>query len=86
MRVTNEIYIVYDQDMEGNDRSPYYFTEVVDACAFAVANEGKMAYRLPTVVKIASAYDTKDLNNHKFDERITRLDAKTIRTLAEELT
>lgn len=85
MRVTNNVYIVYDQDIEGNDRNPYYFTEVIDACAFAVANEGKIAYRLPTVVKIASAYDTRDLDNSKFDERITRLSAEIIRALAEEL-
>ena len=85
MRVRVEIYQVWDQDMEGRDRSAYYFTDVVDACAFAVANEGKMAYRLPSVVKVVTGYDTKDLHYRNVGECYYELSDGEIRSYAREL-
>ena len=61
MRVINELYIVYSQDVEGRDCTPYYFADVVDACYFAIINEGKMAYGIPTVQKITQCYDTDNM-------------------------
>lgn len=85
MRVITEIYKVYDQDIEGRDRHAYHFTEVVDACAFAVSNEGLMAYHLPTVVKVTTTYDTKDLHHCHIDECFYTLSNGEIRSYAREL-
>ena len=85
MRVRTEIYKVYDQDTEGRDRNAYHFTEVVDACAFAVANEGKMAYHLPTVIKVVTTYETRDLYYRNVDECFYELSSGEIRSYAREL-
>ena len=85
MRVRVEIYQVWDQDMEGRDRHAYYFTDVVDACAFAVENEGRIAYRLPSVVKVVTGYDTKDLGHAKVGECHYELSSGEIRSYAREL-
>ena len=85
MRVRVEIYQVWDEDMEGRARHAYYFTDVVDACAFAVANEGKMAYHLPSVVKVVTTYDTKDLHYRNVGECYYELSAGEIRSYAREL-
>ena len=49
MIVKNEIYIVYGQDIEGNDVSPHYFLNKSHACKYAIATKGKIAYNMPTV-------------------------------------
>ena len=85
MRVRVEIYQVWDEDMEGRARYAYHFTDVVDACAFAVANEGRIAYHLPSVVKIVTTYDTKDLSHHNIGECFYELSAGEIRSYAREL-
>lgn len=85
MRVRTEIYQVWDQDMEGRDRKAYYFTDVVDACAFAVENEGRIAYHLPSVVKVVTGYDTKDLGHHNVGECYYELSDGEIRSYAREL-
>ena len=83
MRVRNEFYIVYDQDVEGNDRTPYYFYDVRDACYFAVINEGRMAYHLPTIVKIVQSYDTYDMSFRKSDKCYYELSESEIRHYAK---
>ena len=85
MRVRTEIYQVWDHDMEGRDRNAYYFTEVVDACAFAVANEGRIAYHLPSVIKVVTTYDTKDLQYPNIGECYYKLSEGEIRKYAREL-
>lgn len=85
MRVRVEIYQVWDQDMEGRDRHAYHFTDVVDACAFAVANEGRIAYHLPSVIKVVTGYDTKDLSHMKVGECYYELSDGEIRSYAREL-
>lgn len=85
MRVRVEIYQVWDQDMEGRDRHAYHFTDVVDACAFAVANEGRIAYRLPSVIKVVTGYDTKNLGHGKVGECYYELSDEEIRKYAREL-
>ena len=85
MRVRTEIYQVWDQDMEGRDRHAYYFTDVVDACAFAVENEGRIAYRLPSVIKVVTSYDTKDLHHPNVGQCYYELSAGEIRSYAREL-
>ena len=85
MRVRTEIYQVWDQDTEGRDRHAYHFTDVVDACAFAVANEGRIAYNLPSVIKVVTTYDTKDLGRHNIGECYYELCDGEIRSYAREL-
>ena len=85
MRVRVEIYQVWDQDMEGRDRHAYHFTDVVDACAFAVANEGRIAYHLPSVIKVVTGYDTDDLVRDKVGECYYELSSGEIRSYAREL-
>lgn len=85
MRVRVVIYQVWDQDMEGRDRHAYHFTDVVDACTFAVANEGRIARRLPAVIKVVTGYDTKDLRYPNIGECYYELSEKEIRRYAREL-
>ena len=85
MRVRTEIYQVWAEDMEGRASRAYYFTDVADACAFAVENEGKIAYRLPYVLKIVTSYDTKDLGRHSIGECYYELSDGEIRSYAREL-
>ena len=85
MRIRVEIYQVWEQDMEGRDHHAYHFTDVVDACAFAVANEGRIAYHLPSVVKVVTGYDTKDLGHQNVGECYYELSAGEIRSYAREL-
>ena len=85
MRVRVEVYQVWDQDTEGRDRHAYHFTDVVDACAFAVANEGRIAYHLPSVIKVVTGYDTKDLRYPNIGECYYELSEEEIRSYAREL-
>ena len=85
MRVRVEIYQVWKQDMEGRDVRPYHFTDVVEACAFAVANEGRIACRLPSVIKVVTSYDTKDLDRENIGECYYELCDGEIRSYAREL-
>ena len=85
MRVRTEIYQVWDEDIEGRARHAYHFTDVVDACAFAVANEGRIAYRLPSVIKVVTSYDTKDLVSPNIGECYYELSSGEIRSYAREL-
>lgn len=85
MRVRVETYQVWDQDMEGRDRHAYHFHEVVDACAFAVANEERIAYHLPSVIKVVTTYDTKDLSHNNIGECYYKLSDGEIRSYAREL-
>lgn len=85
MRVRNELYIVYSQDVEGRDCTPYYFSEVVDACYFAVVNKGKMAYGMPTVEKIVQSYDTNNMSRHNTDKCYYELSVEEIEKFAKEL-
>ena len=85
MRVRTEIYQVWDQDTEGRDRHAYHFTDVVEACAFAVVNEGRIAYHLPSVIKVVTSYDTKDLHHRNVDECYYELSDREIRSYAREL-
>ena len=85
MRVRVEIYQVWDEDMEGRARHAYHFTNVVDACAFAVENEGRIAYHLPSVIKVVTGYDTKDLVYPNVGECYYELSEEEIRSYAGEL-
>ena len=85
MRVRVEIYQVWMQNIEGRDSHAYYFTDVVDACAFAVANEGRIAYRLPSVIKVVTGYNTKDLGYPNVGECYYELSEEEIRSYAREL-
>lgn len=85
MRVRVETYQVWCEDMEGRPSHSYLFHEVVDACAFAVANEGRIAYHLPSVIKIVTTYDTKDLSRHNIGECFYELSESQVRNYAEEL-
>ena len=85
MRVRVEIYQVWDEDVEGRARHAYHFTDVVDACAFAVENEGRIAYHLPSVIKVVTTYDTKDLGRHNIGECYYELCDGEIRSYAREL-
>lgn len=85
MRVRVVIYQVWDQDIEGRDRHAYHFTDVVDACTFAVENEGRIAYRLPSVIKVVTGYDTEDLSREKIGECYYELSDEEIRSYAREL-
>lgn len=85
MRKRVEIYQVWDQDMEGRYRHAYHFTDVVDACAFAVANEGRIAYNLPSVVKVVTRYGTEDLRHGEVGECYYELSSEEIRSYAREL-
>jgi hypothetical protein len=85
MRVRVEIYQVWGQDFEGRERHAYHFTDVVDACAFAVANEGRIACRLPVVIKVITGYDTKDLVYPNVGECYYELSDGEIRSYAREL-
>lgn len=85
MRVRVEIYQVWDEDMEGRARHAYHFTDVVEACAFAVANEGRIAYHLPSVIKVVTAYDTKDLTYPNIGECYYEFSDGEIRSYAREL-
>ena len=85
MRVRTEIYQVWEQDAEGRDRKAYYFTDVIDACAFAVKNEGIMAYHLPSVIKVVTSYDTKNLRHSNIGECYYELSSGEIRSYAREL-
>lgn len=85
MKVRVEIYQVWDEDTEGRARHAYHFTNVVDACAFAVENEGRIAYHLPSVIKVVTAYDTKDLKSRNVGECYYELSSGEIRSYAREL-
>lgn len=85
MRVRTEIYQVWGEDVEGRPIHAYHFTEVVDACAFAVANKGRIAYQLPSVVKVVTTYDTKDLSRHNIGECYYELSETQIKEFAKEL-
>lgn len=85
MRVRVETYQVWCEDMEGRPSHSYLFHEVVDACAFAVANEGRIAYHLPSVIKVVTTYDTKDLSHHNIGECFYELSSGEIRSYAREL-
>lgn len=85
MRVRVEICQVWEQDTEGRYRHAYHFTDVVDACAFAVANEGRIAYHLPSVIKVVTGYNTKELSREKVGECYYELSAEEIRSYAKEL-
>ena len=85
MRVRVEIYQVWDEDMEGRARHAYHFTDVVEACAFAVANEGRIAYHLPSVIKVVTSYDTKNLVCPNIGECFYELSSGEIRSYAREL-
>ena len=85
MRKRIEIYQVWDQDIEGRPRHPYHFTDVVDACAFAVANEGRIAYHLPSVIKVVTRYGIEDLGCGKVGECYYELSEEEIRNYAREL-
>ena len=85
MRVRTEIFQVWDQNEEGGPRHAYHFTDVVDACAFAVANDGRIAYHLPSVVKVVTSYDTKDLMYPNIGECYYELSDGEIRSYAREL-
>lgn len=85
MRVRVEIYQVWDEDMEGRARHAYHFTDVVDACAFSVENEGRIAYRLPSVIKVVTSYDTKDLGRNNIGECYYAFSDEEIRSYAREL-
>jgi hypothetical protein len=85
MRVRTEIYQVWEQDTEGRNRKAYYFTDVVDACAFAVENEGRMAHSLPPVIKVVTSYDTKNLVHRNIGECYYELSSGEIRSYAREL-
>lgn len=84
MRVINELYIVYSQDVEGRDCTPYYFADVVDACYFAIVNEGKMAYGILTVQKITQCYDTHNMYRHNTDKIYCELSKEEIIKYAAE--
>ena len=80
-----EIYQVWEQDTEGRYRHAYHFTDVADACAFAVANENRIAYNLPSVVKVVTRYGIEDLSHGKVGECYYKLSDKEIRSYAREL-
>lgn len=84
MRKRVEIYQVWDQDIEGRVRHAYHFIDVVDACAFAVENEGRIAYNLPSVIKVVTGYDTKDFSREKVGECYYELSSEEIRSYARE--
>ena len=85
MRVRVVIYQVWEQNTEGRHHHAYYFTDVVDACTFAVANKNRIAYNLPSVVKIVTGYDTEDLSRKKVGECYYELSEEEIRSYAGEL-
>ena len=85
MRKRIEIYQVSDQDIEGRNRHAYHFTDVVDACVFAVANENRITYNLPSVIKVVTRYGIEDLNHGNVGECYYELSAEEIRYYVKEL-
>lgn len=84
MIVKNEIYIVYGQDIEGNDVSPHYFLDKRHACKYAIATKGKIAYNMPTVCQITIIYNTDKINVNKYGESYHTLSEDEIQHYAKE--
>lgn len=51
------IFKVYGCDMDGRDRLSAEFSDVTDACTYAIAQHGKIHYNLPKVCKHTYCYD-----------------------------
>lgn len=50
---------VWHEDSSANATYADFFDSLSNACSYAVANKGKIAYGLPAVIKIYSYYDSK---------------------------
>lgn len=84
MKMTESVFIVYGQDTEGNNAYPYYFTNAIHACTFAVKNTGLIAYGLPSVTLKATTYDTDNLNYKKVETTSHRYSEEEIRKIAAD--
>lgn len=84
MIVSNDVYIVYGQDIEGRDAEHYYFLDKIDACKFAMENYGRMAYGIPTVRQITASYDTNNMWFRKYDDCCHTLSKDEIQHYAKE--
>jgi len=56
---TTVIYKVYGCDIEGYRVLNAEFLDLKEACQYAVAQQGKIHYYLPTVEKCTYVYDTE---------------------------
>ena len=81
---SNDIYIVYGQDMEGRNVTPYYFLDKRDACKFAMENYGRMAYGIPTVCCVTASYDTNNMWFRKYNDYHHNLSKDEIQRYAKE--
>ena len=74
--ITSIIYSVFEQNIGGNDTIRHSFYSFWDACDFAIANEGKIAYGLPTVkIETHHYYPYRQHASADYQE----VDEKTIR-------
>lgn len=84
MIVKNEIYIVYEQDMEGRNVLPRHFLDRQHACKYAIATKGKIAYNMPTVCQITIVYNTDEINVDKYAQSYHTLSEDEIQCYAKE--